>query len=190
MNARVRRSWHDLAVRYVHRSYSVAAVVLAAAALTGCGSSEEASPTVTWANGLCSAVTTYSTALRDAGTSVQSSGVSQSSIEDAVNAVTDATQTFASDIKDLGAPDTSAGEAAKQTIDNLASDLEDDANAIKEATSGSSALSAISAVSSTLVTAQDQVKSAIDDLDSLGAKSELQQALADAEACDSVPGLS
>ena len=177
-------------MRHVAQSFAAVPVLLAAVALTGCGSSEEASPTVTWANGLCSAITTYSTALRDAGTTVQSGGVSQSSIQDAANTVTDATKTFASAVGDLGAPETSAGEAAKQTLDNLSSQLEEDANAIKDATSGSSALSAVSAVSSTLLTAKDQVTSAIDDLTSLGAKSELQQAFADAEACDSVPGLS
>jgi len=56
--------------------------------------------------------------------------------------------------------------------------------------SGSSLLNAVSSVSSTLATAQSQVSGAIDDLTSLGAKSELQQAFADAPSCDSVPGLS
>jgi hypothetical protein len=190
MNAPAGRRVRLRPVRSVSAWLGSAAALVTVVSLTGCGSSSEASPTVTWANGLCSAVTTYSTALKDAATSVKSGGVSQSSLQDAAGKVSDATQTFASSIKDLGTPDTESGAAAKQTIDDLASSLQDDANAVKDATSGSSsALSAVSSVTATLASAQTQVTNAIDDLRSLGAKSELQDAFSEAPNCSSVPGL-
>ena len=89
----------------VVRSLALAAVVLAAA---GCGSSKSSSTssTETWANSLCSAVTTYDTALKTAGSSLKSSGISQSSLQTAVGDVNDATDAFISSLKGLGKPGT------------------------------------------------------------------------------------
>ena len=68
---------------------------------------------------------------------------------------------------------------------------QDDANAVKDATSGSSsALSAVSSVTATLASAQTQVTNAVDDLRSIGAKGELEDAFSEAPNCSSVPGLS
>ena len=67
---------------------------------------------------------------------------------------------------------------------------QDDANAMKDAASGSSTLSTISSVTATLASAQTQVTNAVDDLRSIGAKGDLEDAFSEAPNCSSVPGLS
>ena len=97
----------------------------------------------------------------------------------------DATQTFITSLQGLGKPGTAAGKQAKSTIDGLTSDLTKDVNAIQDAASGSSALTAVSVTSTTLLTAQTQVKSAVEDLKTTDAKGELHDAFATAPSCAS-----
>lgn len=178
----------------VARLALVAATVAGSLGVAGCGSSSDTSAdqtttsaTVSWADGVCSAAQTYKGALQDVSASVKSGGVSKSALQDAADKVRKATDTFVSSLDGLGEPGTAAGQAAKETVDDLASQLEKDAQAIADATAeSSSALTAISAVSATLVTAKDQIRSAYDDLKQIDAKGELQEAFSTAPACETL----
>ena len=67
-------------------------------------------------------------AVQDAGASLQdTSSLSADSIEAAVQSVVDATTTLASDVQDLGRPDTEAGQEAQVTVSGLSDTLEGDA---------------------------------------------------------------
>ena len=180
-------------MQFARAAFATAAVA-GSVALAGCGSSSEsaaettsASATVTWADGVCSAAQTYKGALQDVSASVKGGSVSKSALQDAADKVRSATDTFVSSLHDLGKPGTAAGQAAKQTVDGLASQLQKDAQAISDATGGSSsALTVISEVSTTLVTAKGQITSAVDDLKQIDAKGELQEAFTTAPACKSL----
>jgi hypothetical protein len=165
----------------------LAAASLLAAVAAGCGSSSETSTqgpsAVDWANGLCSAVTSYKSSLGDVGKSLKSTP-SRSTLEQAAQDTKTATQTLVASVKDLGKPGTAAGDQAKQTLDGLASDLHKDASTIQGATGGDAAvLNSVSVVSTTLVTAQSQLKTALDELQQLAPKDELKQAFSQASSC-------
>jgi len=160
-------------------------VVLGAAA--GCGGSgggtTTVSATVTWADGLCSAVTTYKDSLTQTKDSLKS-GVSKSSLNDAAKSVEDATNTFVSALGDLGTPDTEAGKTAKEAVDNLSTTLQKTSDTVQSAASESSLLGAVSVVSAALVSAQTAAKNAVDQLKSTDAQAELEDAFKQAPACD------
>ena len=164
-----------------------AIVVLAA----GCGSSNKSaetttqtSATVDWAGGLCSALTTYTTSLTAAATKL-GSNLSKSGVQDAADSVKSATDTFVSDTKGLGKPDTSSGQQAKDTIDTLSTNLNNDMSTIQDAT-GSGLLKGASTITATLATVQTQITTAFNQLKSLDAKGELSQAFSDAPSCSSL----
>ena len=173
------------------RSLVLAGIVLAAA---GCGSSgsSSTSSTESWANSLCSAVTTYDTALKAAGSSLQSSGISESSLRRAVGDVNDATDTFISSLKGLGKPDTAAGAQAKDSVDALTSQLQQDASSIRTATADvstlSGALTAAVSVTATASGASTQITDTWNSLQQLDAKGELSQAFSNAQSCTSLKG--
>jgi hypothetical protein len=171
---------------------TAAAVVVAALGVAGCGSGGDttttsASATSTWAEGVCSATKVYKESLQAASSSVKGGGLSKSGLQDAADNVKSATDTYVSSLKDLGAPGTSAGKAAKETVDNLVTSLNHDAETIADASSGS-VLEAVSVVSTTLVTARDEVASAVDELEKIDAKGELKTAFATAPSCVALNG--
>jgi hypothetical protein len=184
-----------------HRSHTRALLVvpLAAAVLAAaCGGSDsnggqstEAVSTSDWANSLCSSITTWTGALTAAADSLKGD-VSKSALQGAADDVKTSTQTFATDLKSLGPPNTEGGQDAKETLGGLASDLEDDVQKIESAVDDSSGagagsvLSAASTVTATLATMGSQATSAFNDLQNLDAKAELESALKNASSCQQI----
>ena len=158
----------------------------------GCGGSKSSntSSTTDWANGLCSAITTWTGSLKAAGDSLKGGNLSKDSLQSAANDVTSATDTFVNSVKDLGKPDTQAGQQAKASVDKLADELKSDKSQVEDALKGVSGLSgvisAVPAVSAALATMSTQVKSTFSELEQLDAKGELQTAFKDAESCSSL----
>ena len=169
-----------------------AGVILAFALLAaGCGSSKSAqttttSSTVDWANGVCSAVTTYKNSLTSTATTLVGNP-SKSGLQDAVDQAKSATDTFISTTKNLGKPDTNAGQQAKSTLDTLSSQLDANVTTIQSAT-GSGLLAGISKATGALATAQTQITTAFDQLKGLDAKGELGDAFSQASSCSSLTG--
>jgi hypothetical protein len=173
------------------RLLGTAAAVALALFAAGCGSNKNAgttttSSTVDWANGLCSAVSTYQASLTAAAKSL-TGNLSKAGLQDAADKAKTATDTFVSTTKGLGKPDTDSGKQAKATLDTLSSQLDADATAVKSA-SESSLLTGISTASATLVTAQNQIKTAFDQLKGLDPKGELGDAFSQASSCSSLTG--
>ena len=160
----------------------MAAALLAA----GCGSSKSSQPPTTadWANGVCSAVTTYTKSLKDAAQTL-TGNVSKAGLQDAADSVKSATDTFVSDTKSLGKPNTNAGQQAKQTLDTLSSQLKTGESTIEDA-AGTGLLQGAAAVTAALATAQTQVTTAFNELKGLDAKGELSQAFSQASSCSSL----
>ncbi len=173
------------------------AVVVAVAAFlaAGCGSSDsssDATATATWADGLCSAITTWTSSLSSIGDSLKGGNLSKDSLSSAVDDAKSATETFTSDLDSLGKPDTDAGQQAKDAVDQLSADLKADMTKIEDAVDGASGVSgildAVTVISSTLQTAGNQVTSTITSLEDIDAKGELESAFKQSSSCNDLAG--
>ena len=179
-------------------SACLVAVVALATLAAGCGgkSSSQSTPAAStsaastsaadWANGLCSAVSTWSTSVQTTTTSLKGN-VTEDSLKSASADATKATDEFVNDLKGLGTPDTESGKKAKETLDTLAGQLKTNVQtidkAVNEASGTSGALKAVSTVSSTLVTVGDQVTTAFTSIQQLDTKGELDKAFRNSEEC-------
>ena len=95
-------------------------VLLLVVLVAGCGGGgSSGSSTTDWANGFCSAITSWTTSIQTAGKSLQGGNVSEESLKSAANDINGATSTFADDLKSLGKPDTDSGQQAKESVDQL-----------------------------------------------------------------------
>jgi hypothetical protein len=175
-------------------SACVVAIVALATLAAGCGGKSSSSQSTSaastsaadWANGLCSAVSTWSTSVQTTTTSLKGN-VTEDSLKSASADVTKATDEFVNDLKGLGTPDTESGKKAKETLDTLAGQLKTNVQtidkAVNEASGTSGALKAVSTVSSTLVTVGDQVTTAFTSIQQLDTKGELDKAFRNSEKC-------
>jgi len=167
----------------------VALVVVAFVA--GCGGkSSDTTSTTDWANGLCSAISTWTGSLRTATTSLQGGNVSKDSLTSAADDVKSATDTFVDDLKGLGKPDTQAGQQAKTSVDKLADELHSDASTIQDAVKGVSSVAdvvtALPTVTTALGSMSTQFQTTFSELQQLDAKGELQNAFQQADSCKSL----
>ena len=171
------------------RALIAVAVALLAALAAGCGSSasSDTTPTSEWADGFCSAITTWTTSLTTITDTIKQGGLSKDSLSSAIDDASTSTDTFTSSLQDLGKPDTDAGQQAKDSVDQLATDINDDMQTIQDAVANASGasglLSAVSTISTTLKTAGQQVSSTFESFQSLDAKGELETAFKAAPSC-------
>jgi hypothetical protein len=183
-------------IPFVFSRRTLVAVAVAAAAIlaAGCGSSSssDSTPTATWADGLCSAITTWTSSIKAIGDTVKGGDLSKDTLTSAVDQAKSATKTFTDDLDNLGKPDTEAGQQAKDSVDQLSTDLNADMTKVQDAVDGASGVSgivsAVSVISSTLVTAGNQVSSTISGLQSLDAKGELESAFKQSSSCTALAG--
>jgi ABC-type transporter Mla subunit MlaD len=136
----------------------------------------------TWANGVCSAVTTWKDSLESVKTDV-TSNPSSSSIRQAGRDIDRATETLAQSLKQLGAPETAQSEAAKKNLDALATQLQSGMDKIDEALKSGSGLTQIATVSATLASMASDLRLAGGNLKQLAPNGELQQAFQQSAAC-------
>jgi hypothetical protein len=187
----------------VGRTLGTLAVLVAGLLLAGCGgggsSTTSSSGTTTsatasatdWANGVCSAFSTWVSALKPISQNLQSNPT-KSNLEAAGNDVKDANQALVDDLKSLGKPESSRGAEAKNVIDTLAGEIKTDTDQISSALTDVSGVSGIvsaaSVVSSTLITMGTQVEESLNQLASIDKDQggALEQAFSDASACKSL----
>src|SRR3954470_6128052 len=177
----------------------LAPLALAVVLVAGCGgggsSSSGSSPSPKdWADGLCSAITTWSTSVQQAGQKLKGGNLSKDDLKTTTTQITDATATFADDLKGLGKPDTDAGQKAKDAIDELSTQVSDDVDKLQKTVNdavGSGAKGAVAAASgiaTTLSTMSTQIAAASTKLQQADAKGELEQGFKDAPACKKLSG--
>ena len=153
----------------------------------GCGgSSSNSSSAEDWAGGLCSALTTWTNSVKSSANSLKGNP-SEDGLKSATGDIESASDTLVSDLKDLGRPDTNAGQDAKNAVDQLSSEVEDDVQEMQGAVDNVSGvqgvLAAASSVSATLSKMGNQINSAASKLDSADPGGELKQAFQNAPAC-------
>jgi len=170
------------------------AVALLAVFLTiGCGGdddsgSSDASSTTEWAQGLCSAISDWTTSVSSATGSLKGDNLSEEGLKSAVEDVESSTHTFVDDVKGLGSPDTEAGQKAKESVDQLADELDGELAKIESAADGASGVSgvlaAVSTISGTLSTMSQQIASTVSELEQIDVGGELEDAFEQADACN------
>ena len=153
----------------------------------GCGgSSSKESSAEEWAGGLCSALTTWTSSVKSSANSLKGNP-SEDGLKSATGDIKSASDTLVSDLKDLGKPDTKAGQDAKDAVDQLSSEVEDDVQEMQSAVDNVSGvqgvLTASSSVSATLYKMGNQINSAASKLESADPGGELKQAFQNAPAC-------
>jgi hypothetical protein len=126
-----------------------AGAIVVAVALSGCGgddnSSNAASRTSTWADGMCSALVTWQEHVKAAREKVSNGQLSKATLEEASDTVTDANAKFREDIEALGKPPTPTAKEAKSAVQQLSDDLRKNADKIREALVGVSGASGVTA---------------------------------------------
>ena len=179
------------------RSLLAATVAGAALLAAGCGSSSDsgssdATATATWADGLCTAITTWQSSISAIADSLKGGSLTQDSLQSAADDAKAATETFTSDLEGLGKPDTEAGQQAKESVDKLATDIKADVttieNTVADASSVSGILKAVPTITSTLATAGTQITGTVSTLQGLDAKGEIKSAFTSAPSCDTLMG--
>lgn len=176
------------------RKVALGAVVLAAAAFAaGCGSDEpQADPAVEWADGVCSSLVTWKDSISSIGESLTGGGISQSALSDAADDAEAATNTLLDDLRDLGRPETDAGDEAQDAVESLADEIEQAKQEIEDAVDGveglGDVLGAVSTVSTSLATISDEISSTYDTLQELDPEGELRDAFEQASSCDELTG--
>ena len=180
------------------RSLLAVLILSAAIVAAGCGGSDSSSSSETsgtessataaddWANSVCEAFVTWNNSITDAGQGIKDNP-SEEGIRTAGDEIQSATQTLADDLRGLGKPDTESGQQAKDTIDQLATNLDTSLQKISDAMDNASgaagAVTAASTIGTSLVEMADHVSTAFQQLQDLDAQGELQSAFEQGDSC-------
>ena len=168
--------------------------LLAAGCGGGSGSSSDTKSAQDWADGVCSAINTWTDSLKSAGQSLQGGNLSENSLKQAASDLKDSTAQLKDDLNGLGKPDVSSADQAKQEVDTLSSNIGNDVDkidgAIKDAQNGGSFVSALTTVTSTISDMSTQVQATFTNLKKLDPKGELESAFKNASSCKTLTGSS
>lgn len=133
----------------------LAVLVLAAA---GCGGSSDTKANEAYANSVCSAIGNWEQQIKSIATSFIG-GVSQASFQASITQAEAATKTLVTQIKAVPPPDSSQGQAAKQQLDQLTTDISNTVDAATTALTQVQANPSAAALSATVATLAPQVQS-------------------------------
>jgi chromosome segregation ATPase len=170
----------------------VAALALTASACGGAKTTSSTttgtSATVQWANGVCSAFSTWKASLESIKSSFKNAQPTKSNLRRVERQVEQATTKLARSLKQLGTPNTAAGQQAKKTLQRLSTQFSKNVNKIQQAlkatpSSAANALATLSTVSATLATMAQNLSLAAANLKQANVKGEVQQAFKQAPAC-------
>ncbi len=177
------------------RKLVATAVAALAVAAAGCGGDESssASPVDEWADGFCTAITTWTDSLQGVTEQFTSpSSLTSEALTDAANEVKSSTDTLRDDLRALGSPDTESGEEIKASIDELSNTVDSEVAKIESAAEGVSGLtdlpSAISAITTSLSAMSTAFSSTLQTAESADVSGELRTALEDSPACANISG--
>ena len=167
----------------------VLGALLVAAGCGGSSSSSSESPDQ-WASGFCSSVTTWKRPSQARRANELKSSPSKDSLSTAVDDIKSASDTLVSDLKDLGKPNTKQGQDAKDEVDQLSSELNNDVDQMKGDVKNVSGVrdvpTAAQSVRTTLSTMKNQVNSAVTKLGQANPDGELKQAFQNSSDCNSL----
>jgi hypothetical protein len=131
--------------------------LLAALVTSGCGGSSDTKANEAYADSVCTAIGTWQHQIKSVAADF-SSGVSQAAFQTSVAQAQAATKTLVTQIKAVPPPDTSQGQAAKQQLDQLTTDISDTTDATKTALTQIQATASASTVGVTIAALAPQIK--------------------------------
>ena len=158
---------------------------------SGCGESDD-EPTAaeSWASDVCTTVGAWTSTIADARTTLSTPrDLSANEIEATFRDVGTATSTLVTELGDLGAPDTEAGDEAQDRISSLSEQLQTQADVVEDATSDQpqgmgELLASVSTVSGAVAQMISDAQAAVADLRVLDGAQELEDAFASAASCE------
>jgi hypothetical protein len=164
---------------------ALVAVVL----LAGCGGDDGSSASEDYANSVCGELSTWVTDVDGAITSLTDAGLAtdRDDVQSSVDQATEATDDLLSRLKELGPPETDAGQQAKSELDGLGAALRSQVDTIEQALDADTGAVALAAtVTAALSTAASAVESTYNDLRGIDPGGELEDAFKDADECKSL----
>jgi hypothetical protein len=158
----------------------------------GCGGSSDTKANEAYANSVCSAIGSWEQQIKTIATSF-SGGVSQAALQTSITQAGTATKTLLMQIKAVPPPDTSQGQAAKQQLDQLTTDINNTVDAASTALTELQANPSAAAVSATVATLAPQVQSLASETNSAisslkDAGGSLASAFKSTDSCKSLGG--
>jgi membrane protein implicated in regulation of membrane protease activity len=167
---------------------AVTVVLALALALAGCGGDDDEESAESWANDVCSSLSTWVTDVEEAVRSVTDEGlaIDEEDVDAAVDDVSDATNALVDDIEELEPPETEGGEEARSELESLATTLESEVETVRQAVeSDSGAAELTSTVSASISMASAEVSSTLETLEQVDPGGELEEGFENADECDS-----
>jgi len=191
----VRRVMRPTGTSRLYLAIASAALAGIVFAVTGCGGSSSSETTTTtttaseletWAGGVCTAVTKYQASLAATRATLRAEGLSRPALQVAVENASTATRGFTDALDDLGPPPAPQADAAKKTMQELQSDLSEQADKVRSLSGTNDVKAAASTITAALTSASDDAKQAVDELRQLDPKGNLGQAFDSAGSCSSL----
>lgn len=162
-------------------------LVSAVVALAGCGGGPDEGSAEAWAEDVCGSLNGWFADVDAALEGLTDEGLQldRADVDEAVEAVGDATEELGNELDGLGQPETESGQQAEEVVTDLRATLSDDVDEIEGALSGDSQpLEAVSTVAAALASAAAALQESYDALLGLDAGGELEAAFDDADSCD------
>jgi hypothetical protein len=185
--------------RRVRRSFALSFLVLAVAAVAvGCGGSDddttattEVSATAEWADGLCSAISTWKAELESIATQfTDPSSLTEDVLRSAADEAKEATDMFRDDLDGLGTPDTESGEDIKAAVDQLSTIVQTEVDTIETAVGDVSNLAdvatTVTAATASIETMNAALSSTITTIEDADAQGEITDAIDNSPDCANI----
>ena len=176
-----------------HKGLGLIVVILALVlALGGCGGDDDGgdgASAESWAGSVCANLSEWITDIDASVKSVtdEGLGINEDTLRDAVDEAKAATDAVRSDLDQLDAPDTDAGEQAKEELDNLREELREQADVVERAVEeNGGALEVAGTVAAALSTAINQLKESFENLEDVDPGGEIEDAFRNSDDCDSL----
>ena len=172
----------------------IVACLASTALAAGCGGDDASSGQTAadqWAEGFCTAISTWTDELQRIGDSAgDPSSLDVDSLKQAAEDVGTATDSFVDELRQLGAPDTESGQAVEDSLESLADTLESEQTDIEQAVDDVTGLTgvptAIAALGTSLTAMGTALQETLDAVESADAGNELETALEDSIVCDEI----
>ena len=168
----------------------IGSILLVAALLTvaGCGGGADEGSAEAWADDVCGSLNDWFVDVDAALEGLTDEGLQLDSadVDEAVEAVGDATDELGNELDRLGPPETESGQQAEDVVTDLRATLRDDVDEIEGALSGDSPLEVVSTVAAALGSAADALQAGYDALTELDVGGELEAAFEDSDECNAL----
>jgi len=169
------------------------ALVLSLGILAGCAGDDEpdADATAAWVDSFCTATVAWTTELQTIADDLSDlQNLSSAAVSDAAEQARETTDSFVSDVRGLGSPETEGGDQIETSVQTLADEVDDEMNEIEDAVEDIEGLTGlvtagreVAASLSAMFVSLQRVFETFEEADPSG---ELETAFEESDACDEI----